>query len=605
MSIEGAPWYLFQLDLARCFWAVFPGALLWGASFPLALASLATRGQDTGRLVGGVYAANTVGAIIGALAFSMLLVPHLGTQGAQQLLVVLCVISAIVAVAPLFSSDEEGAGAAKGLLAMAVTGAMLVAGFLAWTVGAPNWGAVAWGRNSASNMPDNFPPVLDERNNGEVTLVREAAQRGLARLRLANGKLAYDPTSDDNNSWIAAHHDKLVTVLNKRQALTGIGSLLAYGDQTSPSRYCAFIGEGMNVSVAVTYDSDGFRYFHGAGKVQASSNPEDMRLQRMLGHISALTKPDSKDVLVVACGAGVTAGSFVPYGSNITIVDIEPMVPKFVTPQFAKENYSVIPDSVASPATRPPGYKGYDKTQVIIDDGRHFIKTTNRKFDIITSDPIDPWVKGCAALNTVEYYQMCRDHLKPGGVVALWIPLYESSNDTARSVIATFFQVFPNGIIWSNDQRGNGYDAVLYAKVGEDGGVDKPTKIDIDAMQAYIDAHPAVKQSLGDVGFASGRTAVGEPVDGSCEAVELLSTYAGTASRMKEWTKGSEDLINYDRNLRLQYVAGLHVNEFKQEEIFRGILSHYAFPDEMFTGSPERIAALKKFLAATGRSDPR
>ena len=56
-----------------------------------------------------------------------------------------------------------------------------------------------------------------------------------------------------------------------------------------PNRYCAYLGEGMNVSVAVTYDTAGYRYFHGAGKVQASSNPEDMRLQRTLGHISALT----------------------------------------------------------------------------------------------------------------------------------------------------------------------------------------------------------------------------------------------------------------------------------------------------------------------------
>src|SRR6185503_423147 len=102
----------------------------------------------------------------------------------------------------------------------------------------------------------------------------------------------------------------------------------------------------------------------------------------------------------------------------------------------------VIPDKVVSPALREElkkqgeDYKGYDKTNVIIDDGRHFIRTTDKKFDIITSDPIDPWVKGCAALNTVEYYQMCKQHLKPGGVIALWIPLYESSQDTAKSVIA-------------------------------------------------------------------------------------------------------------------------------------------------------------------------
>ena len=54
------------------------------------------------------------------------------------------------------------------------------------------------------------------------------------------------------------------------------------------------------------------------------------------------------------------------------------------------------------------------EVKVVYDDGRHFLRTTREKFDVITSDPIDPWVKGCAALNTVEYYQMCRDHLNAG-----------------------------------------------------------------------------------------------------------------------------------------------------------------------------------------------
>ena len=225
-----------------------------------------------------------------------------------------------------------------------------------------------------------------------------------------------------NEKWIERNKVDLTSAILKREALTGSASILPYGTKNNPDRYCVFVGEGMNVSVAVTYDDYGYRYFHGAGKVQASSNPADMRLQRTLGHISALTnyaqtKKTPEDVLVVACGAGVTAGSFVPYGSNITIVDIEEMVPKYVTPQFWDVNHDVIPPSWSH---RPTGYR---KTNIIIDDGRHYIKTlTNKKFDVITSDPIDPWVKGYASLNTVEYYQMRKDHLKPGKVMALWIP---------------------------------------------------------------------------------------------------------------------------------------------------------------------------------------
>jgi spermidine synthase len=86
-ALSPSPWYTFQLDLVRCLWAVLPPACLWGASFPLALVAVASRGQDPGRLVGGVYAANTIGAIAGALVFSLLLVPAIGTAGAERVLI--------------------------------------------------------------------------------------------------------------------------------------------------------------------------------------------------------------------------------------------------------------------------------------------------------------------------------------------------------------------------------------------------------------------------------------------------------------------------------------------------------------------------------------
>src|SRR5262249_55259278 len=163
---------------------------------------------------------------------------------------------------------------------------------------------------------------------------------------------------------------------------------------------------------------------------------------------------------VVACGAGITAGTFVlhPDVRRIVICDIEPLVPRTIAPVFSTENYHVV-DRIAR---HNPEMVNGKQVEVGYDDGRHFLRTARQKFAIIPSDPIDPWVKGCAALNTVEYYQLCRDHLNPGGSVCLWIPLYESNVETAKSVIATFFRVFPNGILWSNDRRGAGYDAVLF-----------------------------------------------------------------------------------------------------------------------------------------------
>ena len=93
------PWFTMQLDLVLCLWAVLPAAILWGASFPLALASVASPGQDPARLVGGVYAANTVGAIVGSLAASLVLVAWIGSQHAQQVLIVASLCRALLVLA--------------------------------------------------------------------------------------------------------------------------------------------------------------------------------------------------------------------------------------------------------------------------------------------------------------------------------------------------------------------------------------------------------------------------------------------------------------------------------------------------------------------------
>ena len=101
---------LFQIDLARCLWAVLPAACLWGASFPLALAAAASDGQDPGRLVGIVYAANTVGAIVGALLGSLVLISSIGTQRTQWVLIGVAIISAVVATWPSESSPAAQRG---------------------------------------------------------------------------------------------------------------------------------------------------------------------------------------------------------------------------------------------------------------------------------------------------------------------------------------------------------------------------------------------------------------------------------------------------------------------------------------------------------------
>ena len=143
-------------------------------------------------------------------------------------------------------------------------------------------------------------------------------------------------------------------------------------------------------------------------------------------------------VLVIGCGAGVTAGavSIDPMVKDQTIAEIEPLVPRVVSTHFAEHNFNV----VANP-----------KVTVHLDDARHYLLTTNEKFDAITSDPLDPWVKGAATLYTREFFNVVKDHLNPNGVVTLFVQLYESNEAAVKSEIATFLEVFPNGTVWANN----------------------------------------------------------------------------------------------------------------------------------------------------------
>ncbi len=284
---------------------------------------------------------------------------------------------------------------------------------------------------------------------------------------------------------------------------------------------------------------------------------------------------------------GITAGTFVlhPDVRRVVICDIEPLVPTIVTPMFGKENYHVV-DGIDR---QNPHTVNGKQVEVIYDDGRHFLRTTREKFDIITSDPIDPWVKGCAAMDTVEYYQMCREHLNPCGIVCLWFPLNESNLDTTKSVIATFFQVFPHGILWSNHREGFGFDAILFGQV-------EPTVINVDQFQQRLDRpdHQLVKQSLHDVGFGEIQTGSEGVEVVPEEGIDLLGTYFGQAPLLKEWSRGAP--INTDRNLRLQYLAGMWLNTYMGEHILCSILAYHRFPDQTFVGSPQVIDTLKQAL---------
>ena len=455
----------YQHDLLRTAVALLPATLLWGASFPLALAAASHENDAADRIVGDTYAANTLGAIIGSLAFGMVLLPWLGTHGSQQYLTLLAGLSAFA----LFALDTR-----------------------------------------------------DKR-----TLVR----------RLGTAAVVFS---------LAVWMSRIVVPTDP--GLIGYGRLVEEWENVVEYH---FVGEGRSTSVAVSDYNDGTtRSMHVGGKVVASNQPLDMRIERLLGHIPALVYGSPKTVLIVGFGAGVTAGSFVLYPDieRIVICEIEPLVPEAAGVYFAAENYDVVNDP---------------RVEIIFDDARHFIATTDETFDVITSDPIHPWVRGAASLYSTEYFELVKQRLNPGGVVAQWVPLYETSEETVKSEMGTFFEAFPDGTVWNSDISGEGYDVVMLGQV-------EPTTIDVAALEDFLVANPKIRRSLADVDVGS--------------SYALLQQYLGQARDMTGWLSDAE--INHDRSLRLQYLAGLSVDNQDTYRIFSAIAQHRRYPENIFIAPP-------------------
>jgi spermidine synthase len=180
-------------------------------------------------------------------------------------------------------------------------------------------------------------------------------------------------------------------------------------------------------------------------------------------------------------------------------------------------------------------------------------------------------VKGAAMLYTTEFFTLVKDRLNPGGVVTLFVQLYESNMAAVKSEIATFLEVFPNGVVFGNTQEGRGYDLVLLGQV-------EPSRINVDEIEARLNRpeYEPIKRSLAEIGMRS--------------AVDLFSTYAGNKKDLEPWL--ADAVINRDGNLRLQYLAGLGLNLYQADSIYASMLQYGDRPTDLFVGSEDSMRAL-------------
>jgi spermidine synthase len=236
------------------------------------------------------------------------------------------------------------------------------------------------------------------------------------------------------------------------------------------------------------------------GKVDAT-NTGDMLTQRMLAHLPLLLHPGAREVGIVGLGSGVTAGAALAHPhTRVEAVEISPEVV-----EAARLFGDVNRQALADPRLR-----------VVVDDGRHYLLVAGRRFDVLISEPSNPWMAGVSALFTRDFFALARTRLAAGGLFCQWAHIYNMAPDDLRTVVASFTDVFPDAQLFLLNEG----DVLL---VGAEGRFPRP---DPAALAARM-ASPAVRDDLAGVhvlsafGLAS-LFALGPPD---------LAAWAGAAAR--------------------------------------------------------------------------
>ncbi|MBN1818523.1 MAG: fused MFS/spermidine synthase [Sedimentisphaerales bacterium] len=224
-------------------------------------------------------------------------------------------------------------------------------------------------------------------------------------------------------------------------------------------RKVLFHKEDVGATVTVKQLSDGSLTLYTNGKPDASSRG-DMPSQQLVAQIPLLLHPDPKSALVVGLASGISLGSAGRH--PLERMDCVEIAPGMVAASryFDDYNYRILDDP---------------RVDLIIGDGRNHLALTDRKYDVIISEPSNPFIAGVADLFTREYFRLCRDRLTDRGVAAAWMQAYLIDKASFSSIVRTFQSVFPEMTLWKTAKG----DCIMVGSKG-------PLKVDYHKLQTRI-----------------------------------------------------------------------------------------------------------------------
>ena len=250
------------------------------------------------------------------------------------------------------------------------------------------------------------------------------------------------------------------------------------------NRKIIYYKEGIEGVVAVTISKGYGAFLSVNGKTDASVG--DLVTQKLLAHVPLVLNANAKNALIIGWGSGCTSGTASMYPlESIETIEIEPAV--YETKKlFGEINNKVYNDP---------------RFHIIFKDGRNVLHTTPKLYDVIISEPSNPWITGVSNLFTQEFYKSGLTRLNKNGVFCQWFHMYDMPLEVIKSQVQTFCSVFPDAMLWvvpvSNLLEKN--QAILPSDVLLIGSVN-PIKIDMNRIQQLFNI-PAIKQDFVSCGI--------------------------------------------------------------------------------------------------------
>ena len=238
----------------------------------------------------------------------------------------------------------------------------------------------------------------------------------------------------------------------------------------------AFYRDGLSCTVTVMLDGSDELVLKVNGKTDASLAQGDQQTQYLAGYLPAMFHSDPKRIAVIGLGGGQSAEALATIKGveHVDVVELEHAVVE------AQKYWGIHNDFIL----KDP------RVQVHATDGRTFILGSPDTFDIIASEPSNPWIAGIGNLFTLEFYQKCAQRLNPGGVMCQWFNLYAASVKETDMVLHTFFTAFPEGSVWMSS-----YGDLLLI------GSNEKLTLDPERLRARWESNPEIQSDFYNIGL--------------------------------------------------------------------------------------------------------